>query len=178
MDPLLLKSLEKLIADDCANYVLTINPLSGDFLLDTFVLKTKTLLLKKTKTLYTKYTIELVSDECEDDEYSITIDTLYKYILKSKMRDVLVISLDDDQEFEITPNDYEIDDDSESVIFNIVPIEEEDIIENKKASIDYSAETLDKEEENQEFVHIDYDIDLEDLVDLKADEEEEEEYDD
>lgn len=174
MDPLLLKSLEKLMADGCEDYTLTINPISSDFFYDTFILKTKTLLLKKTKKLYDKYTLELVSDECEDDEYLITIKTMHKHINKSKIRDIFVIVLDDGKEFGIDPKDYEIDDDTDSVIFNIEEIEnieDNEDNENKKSAIDYLGTSLDKEEDD-DFVNIDYDIELDDLT---AREEEEEE---
>jgi len=146
MDPQLLESLEKLMADGCEDYALTINPPYGDFLLDTFTLKTKTLLLKKAKKLYDKYILQLVTDECENDEYTITIKVLHEYIRKSKMLDIFVIVLDEDKVFEIDPKDYEIDDDSDSVIFNVVDIEEDDTLEGAESSIDYAATTFDEDD--------------------------------
>ncbi len=146
MDPQLLESLEKLMADGCEDYALTINPPYGDFLLDTFTLATKTLLLKKAKKLYDKYILQLVTDECENDEYTITIKLLHEYLRKSKMLDIFVIVLDEDKVFEIDPKDYEIDDDSDSVIFNVVDIEEDDTLEDTEASIDYAVTTFDEDD--------------------------------
>ncbi|MFA6831553.1 MAG: hypothetical protein WCR36_04725 [Bacteroidaceae bacterium] len=182
MDPLLLELLEKLMADGCQDYTLIINPPYGDFLYDTFVLKTKTLLLKKTKKLYDKYTMELVSDECEDDECVITIETLQKYLHKSKMRDVFMVVLDDGKEFEIDPSDYEIDDDTDSIIFNIVDIADDDTLESDKSSIDYITTTLDKEDDpiDNEILELENDeimeLENDEILDLEEDDDDDVSY--